>query len=50
MGTYDKEYYEQTKEKYKDKRNATTKKWLKENRDKWNEYQRSYREKKREVN
>lgn len=54
------EYWEKNKEKIsakrklqyhgdtREKRLASSKKWLKENRDRWNAYQREYRRKQRD--
>lgn len=42
---YNKKWYEAHKDdpEYKARRDATTKRWIKNNRDKWNDYQREYK-------
>jgi hypothetical protein len=46
---YGKKYYAEHKDdpEYKAKRNANTKRWIAENRDRWNAYRREYRRKRK---
>jgi hypothetical protein len=45
-----KRWYEKHKNdpEYKARRDATTKRWIKNNRDRWNAYQRAYRKARKE--